>query len=332
MSELARDLTLREAALMLEAAVRDKSYRAAPLGAEVGRFLRYLRSARDAAPSTLVDYESTLARFAAEHAHLELADFGDAQGAERVLDFVARHWEHAAPGTRRKALATLSSFFDWAVRFDRLAANPVRRIDRPRRRGVERHAHSPDRIRRIIGAQPELRDRVAIALMAWLGLRKNELRLLRWRDVDLDAGELRVRAKGGKRPTIPVVFDDLLRELAELALEAEPEHYLVHPRRTSNLPGRPGVTSYPERPMQPSTMHRWWERCLRQAGVAHFPMHELRHTAVTEFLRANGGDLALAQRFARHASVSTTVDVYGHLETEDLVAGIQRAGERWSKE
>jgi integrase len=314
---------------MLEAAVRDKSYRAAPLGAEVGRFLRYLRSVRDASPRTLEDYESTLARFAAEHAHLELADFGSAEGAERVLDFVARHWEHAAPGTRRKVLATLSSFFDWAVRFERVAANPVRRIDRPRRRGVERHAHSPERIRRIIGAQPELRDRVAIALMARLGLRKNEVRLLRWRDVDLEAGEIRVHAKGGKRPTIPVVYDDLRRDLAALSLDTQPEHYLLHPTRTSNLPGRTIVTPYPDRPMQPSTMHRWWSRCLRLAGAAHFPMHELRHTAVTEFLRANGGDLALAQRFARHASVATTVDVYGHLETDDLVRGMQRAGERW---
>jgi integrase len=66
--------------------------------------------------------------------------------------------------------------------------------------------------------------------------------------------------------------------------------------------------------------------------MAHFPMHELRHTAVTEFLRANGGDLALAQRFARHASVSTTVDVYGHLENEDLVRGMVRAGARWTNE
>jgi len=47
-------------------------------------------------------------------------------------------------------------------------------------------------------------------------------------------------------------------------------------------------------------------------------MHKLRHTAVTEFLRANGGDLALAQQFARHASVSTTVDVYGHWKPKIL--------------
>ena len=168
--------------------------------------------------------------------------------------------------------------------------------------------------------------------MARLGLRKNELRLLRWRDVDHDAGELRVKAKGGKRPTIPVVYDNLRADLATLALDAEPEHYLLHPTRVGNLPLQEVIVRFPDRPMQPSTMHRWWVRCLRQAGMAHFPMHELRHTAVTEFLRANGGDLALAQRFARHASVSTTVDVYGHLENEDLVRGMVRAGARWTNE
>ncbi len=165
--------------------------------------------------------------------------------------------------------------------------------------------------------------------MARLGLRKNELRLLQWRDIDLDTGELRVRAKGGKRPTIPIAYPDLIQDLARLALEAKPEHYLLYPIRSTNLPNRPGLLSYPERPMQPSTMHRWWVRALQQASAAHFPMHELRHTAVTEFLRANGGDLALAQRFARHASVATTVDVYGHLETDDLVRGMVKAGERW---
>jgi integrase len=316
---------------MLDDAVRDKSYREAPIGQEVGRFLRFLR-ASDASPRTIADYESTLARFAADHAHLALADFGSVEGTERCLDFVARHWEHAAPGTRRKIFATLASFFGWAYRFERVASNPIHRLDRPRKRGVERHAHSPERIRRIIAAQPDLRDRVAIALLARLGLRKNELRLLRWRDIDLEAAELRVQAKGGKRPTIPIVHDDLLADLARLRQDAQPEHYLLHPIRTPNLPGLTRIIPFPDRPMQPSTMHRWWTRCLQQASAAHFPMHELRHSAVTEFLRANGGDLALAQQFARHASVATTIDVYGHLETEDLVRGMRRAGERWASE
>jgi integrase len=169
--------------------------------------------------------------------------------------------------------------------------------------------------------------------LARLGLRKNELRLLRWCDANLENGELRVRGKGGTLVDVPIVYEDLQSELAQLALAcgANAEHHLLYPERIGNLPGpatRGLVRAFPERPMQPSTMHRWWTRCLVRASVPHFPMHELRHSAVTEFIRATG-DVAAAQRFARHASVATTVDIYGHLDREDLVRGMRLAGERW---
>lgn len=136
-------------------------------------------------------------------------------------------------------------------------------------------------------------------------------------DVDLEHGEIRVRGKGGTLVDVPIVYDDLQRDLAQLALEcsANADHYLLYPERVGNLPGaatRGLVRAFPERPMQPSTVHRWWARCLTRASP-HFPMHELRHSAVTEFIRATG-DVAAAQRFARHASVATTVDIYGHLD------------------
>lgn len=145
---------------------RDGTYREEPLGREVVRFLLYLRNARDASARALEDYESILARFTVEHAHLEFTDFEGAEGAERVLEFVARRWGDAAPGTRRKVLAVFASFFRWAARFDRVSANPMDRIDRPRRRRAERHSHTSERVKALIAAQPELRDRVAIALMA----------------------------------------------------------------------------------------------------------------------------------------------------------------------
>jgi hypothetical protein len=73
--------------------------------------------------------------------------------SERVLEFVHRHWSTAAPGTRRKVLSILASFFGWAARFDRIVSNPMGKLDRPRRRGVERHAHAPAKVKAIIAAR-----------------------------------------------------------------------------------------------------------------------------------------------------------------------------------
>jgi integrase len=328
-SERLPGLTLREAARILAAAVRDKSYREAPLGQDVSRFLRYMRSSYGASLRTLDDYERYLARLAAEHAHLGIRDFEGGQGAELVVDFVDRTWGTAAPGTRRKVLAILSSFFKWGVEVNRLESNPALAFAGRERGGVERHAHDPDRVRAIIAAQPDLRDQVAIALMARLGLRKNELRLLRWKDVDLLAGELRVHAKGGKRPTIPIVYEDLLADLAALSVGTGSDEYVLFPVRVGNLPGQTNVIEHRARPMQPSTMHRWWKRCLRQAGAADFPMHELRHTAGTEFMRATG-NLELTRMFMRHDSISTTSEAYLHLDRDDLIEAMQLAGARWA--
>jgi len=83
--------------------------------------------------------------------------------------------------------------------------------------------------------------------------------------------------------------------------------------------------------MQPSTMHRWFKRCLQQAGAADFSMHELRHTAGNEFRRATG-DLELTRLFMRHASISTTSKHYMHADKEELIAGMRLAEQRWKKE
>jgi integrase len=76
-------------------------------------------------------------------------------------------------------------------------------------------------------------------------------------------------------------------------------------------------------------MHRWWYRCLENAGivaagvVAGSPMQESRHTAITEFLRSEG-NIKLAQQLARHASIQTTADIYGHLDDADLERALAR--------
>jgi integrase len=323
-------LTLRDAARMLDQAVRDKTYRQTSLGHEVGRFLRHMQMA-DRSPRTLDEYESLLSRFAVEHAHLEVGAFEGAAGADYVLDFLHRHYAELASGTRRKNRAILSSFFKWMVTQDRLAGNPVDRLTAPRQKVSRRTSHSPDEIRRLIAKQ-ELRDQAAITLMCRFGLRKNELRLLRWRDIDLEAGQLRVNAKGGDIDVVRV-DDETVALLARLSLDANarPEQFLLFPIRIGNLPGQGVIREFRDRPMQPSTMHRWWKRCLQTAGVADFPMHELRHTAGDEFRRA-GNDLELTRRFMRHRSMTTTSAYYMHVGDDEYELAIRRSADRWAKE
>ena len=77
--------------------------------------------------------------------------------------------------------------------------------------------------------------------------------------------------------------------------------------------------------MSSASVHNWWSRCLERAGVAHFPMHELRHSAIDE-IRRQTGDIVAAMQLARHESVATT-QTYLHPTQEDLIARMREV--RW---
>jgi integrase len=62
--------------------------------------------------------------------------------------------------------------------------------------------------------------------------------------------------------------------------------------------------------------------CLERAKLAHRPVHEARHTPITEFLRRTG-NLKLAQMLAGHADIGTTANIHAHLDTSDLETALR---------
>jgi integrase len=80
------------------------------------------------------------------------------------------------------------------------------------------------------------------------------------------------------------------------------------------------------KPLSSTAMHRWWGKCLDRAGLPHRPMHEMRHTGLTEFLRATG-NLKLTQMLAGHSDIGTTANIYAHLDTSDLETALKALNE-----
>jgi integrase len=65
------------------------------------------------------------------------------------------------------------------------------------------------------------------------------------------------------------------------------------------------------------TFHRWWERSLEGAGVRYRNPHTARDTFATRWLR-RGGRMDTLSKAMGHASIATTVDLYGHLDVADI--------------
>jgi integrase len=69
----------------------------------------------------------------------------------------------------------------------------------------------------------------------------------------------------------------------------------------------------PNTPIDRNTVSRTWHKeTLQDAGLRDMPLHSLRHTAAALWLRDH--DMEYVRRQLGHAQISTTTNIYGHLE------------------
>ena len=233
--------------------------------------------------------------------------------------FLDQYWGDSADATMEQRCRVLASFFGWAHATERISRDPAKHLVPPRRRPTTRRAHELEEIRYIASSQ-EPRDEAALLLLGRLALRKNDLRELRLRDIDLAHDLIHIRrGKGGKPAELPIVYEDLRKALYfHLQIRGgHPDEYLLYPKTDRH------------RPLTPSALYRWFKRCLERAGASDFPMHELRHSAGDHLWRRTG-NLVLAQQLLRHESIETTRQ-YLHPTREDLVAGMHLADEEADK-
>jgi integrase len=286
-----------------ELAQMDKSYRKYPLGQLVGRFMRAIQF-EGKAENTRISYEPVLRLFVLFFADLEsLERFAGVGGLDLLYEFLGYHWGDSSSATKRQRAAILKSFFAWAEDAGHISRDPTRRLKTPKPPKPLRIAHDLEVVQQIASAG-NVREEAAVLLMGRNALRKSDVRLLQARDVDLAHDRIYVRqGKGDKPAQIPLAFEDV-RDVLALWMPSEPREYLLHPRHNRL------------KPMEASTMQRWWNALLERAGVAAFPMHELRHSALDALWRKTG-NLELVRQLARHESIRTTQD-YLHPSEDDL--------------
>src|SRR5712691_6505095 len=99
-----------------------------------------------------------------------------------------------APRTVIQAYRVLSAAFRQAVRWETLAVNPVAAVRPPRADRPRLTVPDAKTLRLIIDAALETSLHVPIVVAATTGLRRGEVLGLRWCDIDLEAGLIRVAA------------------------------------------------------------------------------------------------------------------------------------------
>jgi integrase len=164
-------------------------------------------------------------------------------------------------------------------------------------------------------------------MAAGSGLRRGELLGLRWRDIDLAAGVVRV----ARRRTKTRAGARSLRLPAPVVAELRAHRARQNARRLrAGERWQDGDCVFDRgdgRAMSPRTVDGAFARAVRRSGLPAIRLHDLRHGYVTVLARAGVGAKTISAMVG-HANVGITLDLYTHLGLEDqdgAVAALEEA-------
>lgn len=146
------------------------------------------------------------------------------------------------------------------------------------------------------------------------GLRRGELLGLKWGDIDLERGNLRVQRQiariNGTVIEAPLKTKNAYRTLP---LSADAVGVLQEQKKKGG--NSPYVFPSPTGgPISPDSVLHMLHRVLKRAGLSKVRFHDLRHTFATLALQ-NGVDIKTVSGMLGHYSAGFTLDTYTHVTT-----------------
>lgn len=264
----------------------------------------------------------------------EVCAFGRALGDESTIadvtsQSITRYQDaqgHLAASTIRKKLSAIRSWCRWCVKVGLRLDDPTLDVEWPKRpkkipralksdelRELEAILDRPLPILNIKKRRIAERNRRIVLLMLYCGLRRTEVAMLRWSDVDLDERVLFVRteaAKGGIERSVAIhqrVVDDLAMTPRSLRRGAVAGH-------------KDG------RCLSHTSIGKVFERWLDDLGL-RINAHRLRHTCATQML-ASGASLREIQQVLGHADIRTT-EGYLAVQGDETRRAIERLPDRF---
>ena len=248
---------------------------------------------------------------------------------ESILDWVTDMRDRQlSPGTLKRRVACLKSFFGWLEEEESIDLNPFHRlklaIRQPKKLPrdlnrselnllISKASYEAKTNRSIIGNTLWL----AIELMFGTGMRVGELCSIRLSDLDMENLSIYIHGKGDRDRVVYIVDPDIVSLLKKYViirneLKPDTDHLLITSRGTS---------------AKPDFIRRNLHSLVEKSSIdKSITPHMLRHSAATQLLEA-GVDIRYVQRLLGHSSISTT-ERYTHVNDTSLHAVLASANPR----
>jgi len=209
-----------------------------------------------------------------------------------------------------------------AVKWRLLPRSPLDAVDPPRVERTRMQTYDMAQTAEALALTRPTRLYVPVLLALLCGLRRGEITALRWRNVDLDAGQLAIvesteqtssgirlkETKSGRARTVA---------LPSLAVEELRKHRIEQAQELLRIGVRQDGESFvyarkDGQPMQPRSLTHAWDQFRARTALPRIRFHDLRHSHATHLLAGNVHPKIASERLG-HSKVGITLDLYSHV-------------------
>lgn len=202
-----------------------------------------------------------------------------------------------------------------------ISENPVPKTRLPRRGPLsEKPVIEPGDIRKLLGNLPEPSRSIA-GLLARTGMRIGEVLALRWRDVDLKAGNIRIR-----QTVYEGHFDEPKTKRSNRTIPLGPDAAEILSNRFSDSVKSDALVFSTRRGTvwsRRNLLNRQLMPTCKALGLTGVNWHWLRHAYAT-MLDSAGTPISTTQALLGHSSAELTREVYLHSVPSDARVAIEK--------
>jgi integrase len=259
----------------------------------------------------------------------------------RAADLQGIYAAMAADGladrTRLHAHRVMHLMLKHAAQWGVVARNVAAMVDAPRVKAREIETLSPAQVQTVLET---LRGRSLYPIVAaalGTGMRRSELLALRWQDLDLKEGTLRVEQALEQTKRGGLVFKAPKTRYGRRAITLPPSTVAeLRAHRKAQLEQRLalGLGRAPDSSLvfatwdgstrSPNALTKEWALAMKKAGLKA-TFHSLRHTHASTLIAAGLDVLTISRRLG-HGTPAITLGIYGHLfKPDDRAAAIIEA-------
>lgn len=232
--------------------------------------------------------------------------------------------EGLSPKTIREYHVFIHKVYAQALKESRVHFNVADKATPPKAPKTEAEGYEPEQIARIMEAlkTAPLRWQCVTHLMIATGMRRGEVMGLKWENIDLESGSIKVCVNLQYHPRRGIYEDtpkngrtrfvSIPAEVVTLLRQHRKEQDLLRFKMGMNWTDTGFCfTTEHGTPINPDEATKWLARFSEKNGLPHLHPHGFRHTQASVLI-AEGTDPVTVSKRLGHAQVSTTMNIYAH--------------------